>query len=498
MKSNATMQWAGTKSQHLALGVMAAAVAAAGSASAQSGTPLAATPTPASAGIANDWLRSQSDKWNAWDLGVQFRTRFEARENMAVAGVAGAIDFRDHGAPNSNDYWLFRTKPHLGWKPEDWLGVYVEGRDSFSLHDRRSPDLEADRMDLHQACINVGNPKEFPLSLKVGRQELSYGDERLIGAFDWNNLQRVFDAAKLRYDGAGFWVDSFVSRVVVPREAHFNMPNDYDYFWGTYASSAALIDWQETQLYFLGRNAGLGSPTATTGNLQPLATPRDIYTVGVRFKSLPERLNGWDYTLEAAGQFGRYKETAASPSLAQQAFAVAAVGGYTWKQCDLKPRLGVEYDFSSGDSDPTDNKHETFDNLFPTNHKFYGFMDFFSWQNLHDVRFNGAMKPAKGLTLTLDYHLFWLADTADYFYQANGAARTGGGVGTGYTRNSGNGNFAGSEIDLVASYALKSWANVQAGYGHFFVGDYVKQSLSSPSFGAADANWVYVQASLNF
>ena len=33
------------------------------------------------------------------------------------------------------------------------------------------------------------------------------------------------------------------------------------------------------------------------------------------------------------------------------------------------------------------------DNLYPANHKFYGYMDYFSWQNLHDVRAIYQMKP---------------------------------------------------------------------------------------------------------
>jgi len=45
----------------------------------------------------------------------------------------------------------------------------------------------------------IGNHKEFPVSLKVGRQELSYGEERLVGAFAWNNIGRVFDAVKVRW-----------------------------------------------------------------------------------------------------------------------------------------------------------------------------------------------------------------------------------------------------------------------------------------------------------
>jgi hypothetical protein len=119
-------------------------------------------------------------------------------------------------------------------------------------------------------------------------------------------------------------------------------------------------------------------------------------------------------------------------------------------------------------------------------------MDFVSWQNIHNVRLTSAVKPVKGLTVTLDYHLFWLADTSDSFYAVNGAARSTGGYGI----NPGNGRFAGSEIDLVATYVLKNWLNAQAGYGHFFRGDYVKESLSAT--GSQDADWFYAQVAINF
>jgi hypothetical protein len=223
------------------------------------------------------------------------------------------------------------------------------------------------------------------------------------------------------------------------------------------------------------------------------ASPRDIYTVGARVKSLPGKLAGWDYDAELAGQFGQFQFSPTSPELDQQAYAAHAAGGYTWAKAFGTPRLGLEYNFSSGDSDPTDNTHGTFDNLFPTNHKFYGFMDFFSWQNMHDLRLASSIKPAKNLTVTADFHAMWLADTHDYFYQVNGAPRTSGGYGI----RPGAGNFVGTELDVVATYNLTTYASAQAGYGHYFVGDYVKDSMN-PVGGAADANWVYVQMLVNF
>ncbi|HAM73711.1 MAG TPA: hypothetical protein DCM86_18915 [Verrucomicrobiales bacterium] len=456
-----------------------------------------------SAGLVNDWLRDRSKEFTAWDIGGQFRARFEHRDGFSITGAAGSMDFRDHGADVANGYGLFRTKVHVGYAPADWARVFVEGRDSFTVEDDRSPRPENDRTDLHQAYLGLGNPKEFPVTIKVGRQELSYGDERLIGASDWNNIGRVFDAAKLRYEKGGFWVDAFSGRVIIPDDHNFNVANDYDWFSGVYASSRTLLPKQETQAYFLARNTGLQSPTALGAGLPSLlngATPRDIYTVGTRMKSLPGALGAWDYSFEAAGQFGRFKETAAGASLEHRAFAGHAAGGYTFKETTMTPRVGLEYDYATGDHDATDGKHTTFENLFPTNHKFYGFMDFASLQNLHDLRLSASAKPYAPLLVTLDYHAFLLADTHDSFYTVAGARRGGLAAtpGTGYGINPGYGNYVGSEVDLVATWTVKRFGTFQAGLGHFFTGDYIEQSLSSAAYGAADANWVYLQAVFNF
>jgi hypothetical protein len=444
-----------------------------------------------SAGLVNDWLRHQSPGFEPWSFGGQFRMRFEHRENQAISGVPGAVDFTDH----DNTYLLLRQKLHLGYAPTPWVSLLAEGRNSTAHWDDRTPSPDQDRVDLHQAYIRLGDAKQFPLTATIGRQEFSYGDERLVGAFDWHNVGRVFDAARLRADADIGWAEAFVGRIVLPRDRHFNIANDYDYFSGLYTSSRTVIPRQETQLYFLARNVGEQSPEALGTGLPPLlrgASPRNVYTLGLRMRSLPGQYNGWDYSLEAAGQFGQYRFTADSPSLDHAAFAVHSGLGYTWSDLHGTPRLGLEYNFASGDDDPTDDRHGTFDNLFPTNHKFYGYMDFFSWRNIHNGRLASSWKPMRKLTLTGDYHAFWLADTRDYFYQVNGAPRTAGGYGL----HPEAGSYVGSEINFVASYALRPYMNVQGGYGHFFTGSYVRDVLGSGR--ARDADWIYSQLTFNF
>jgi hypothetical protein len=102
--------------------------------------------------------------------------------------------------------------------------------------------------------------------------------------------------------------------------------------------------------------------------------------------------------------------------------------------------------------------------------------------------------------VALEGHLFWLADTSDSFYNVGGVARGGAGptAGTGYGVNPAYSSFVGSELDLIAGWALTRFAQVEFGYARFFHGEYVAQSLSAPGFGGRDANFFYLQLNASF
>jgi hypothetical protein len=467
-------------------------------------------------GFVNDYLRKQDPYMNQWDIGGAVRMRYEIKENGM--GIPPANDFRDvtpAGARNDNSYFSDKILARVGYT-DKWWSAYIEGRSSLTYGDERSrtgagavpaPGAGGDGgpeqdgpVDLHQAYFTLGNHKEFPVSLKVGRQELSYGDERLVGAFAWNNIGRVFDAVKVRAQTPWFAAEAFTSKLVLPVDNHFNVWNDYNLFSGLYLTSK-LVPKNTTELYFFARNDSVGSSFADPNAVLPFQTAapaaRDIYTVGARFKSNPGELGNFDYTVEGAYQFGNWKAATNSARLDQQAFAVMANGGYTFADAFGTPRVGLEYNFASGDSDPTDGKHETFDNLYPTNHKFYGYMDFFSWQNLHDVRAIFTIKPTTRLSLAIEGHGFWLADTHDNLYNAGGVSRGAGANANGFGRNPSYGSFVGTELDVIAGYALTKFANLEAGYGHFFTGDYVDATWSNVG-GSADADWIYMQTVVRF
>ncbi len=447
--------------------------------------------SPPSAGLMNDWLREQSHGFDAWNIGGQFRARLDHKEYFAVPS-AGQVDFSKSGDAD-NTFGLFRERFHVGYTPSLWFSVLGEFQDSSAVNDDRNPSPDNDHYQLRQAWVTLGNAKKFPFTAKVGRQELVYGDQRLVGMADWLNIGRTFDAAKIRYENSDVWVDAFISQPVIPDKTEFDESDGHDRLSGIYASSKTLLPFQESQLYFLSRNVDRRPASEAGHKLYPLASPRDIYTIGLRFKSLPGALKGWDYEAEAAGQFGRFKATATSPNLTQEAFAVHVAGGYIWTNVAWSPRLGLEYNYASGDGNSADGSQGTFDNLFPSNHGLYGAMDFFSLKNMQDVHLGLSVKPSKKLLVKLDGFAFWRASTHDFFYAGNGTPRTTGGYGI----NSTAGSYVGSELDLTAAYTITPFATVSGGCAHLFAGDYLKNSLATKD-GAKDANYLYAQLTFNF
>jgi hypothetical protein len=177
-------------------------------------------------------------------------------------------------------------------------------------------------------------------------------------------------------------------------------------------------------------------------------------------------------------------------------------GGYTWKESELQPRLGLEYSLASGDNNPNDGKHETFVHLYPTGHLFYGYADFASFQNLHNVRLRSSLLATPRVRVQLEGHMKWLATANDNFYNVAGLPRGGmtyqgaAARGTGYGINPDAGSFVGSEIDLVVTWQANKYLVLEAAYCRFLRGDYIRDSLSK--VGSQDADYVYVQAQVNF
>ena len=402
---------------------------------------------------------------------AQERLRFEYRDNN--------YDFNSKvKSLNDGDWFEQRARIGMTIAPCDYFSFYVQGQSSLELGSARpkTPGVlgaEGDNaVDLRQAYIKIG-PKDF--NVTIGRQILSYGDERLVGSFDWNNIGRTFDAVKVHYNTDTWSLEAFTSSVVVINKEKFDQSDFLDgnnsgrnqIFSGIYFSTT-LIPIQVTDLYAFELQQ-----EAKAGNT-------DFVTLGTRMKADPTKLGGFCYETEMAAQTG----TVSGKDLA--AFAGHWGVGYTWLDSPWKPHFGVEYNYASGDNNSKDGKVTTFQNLFPTNHPFYGTMDMFSWQNLSNPEASFSFQPAKNVLFKLDYNAFWLANTNDAWYRANGVTAV-------RPINPKANSFTGSELDASINWKATKNLSFQVGYDHFFAGKYLKATGAN-----SDANFAYAQMTVNF
>jgi hypothetical protein len=524
-------------SSHLrryALLALTAALAAAPPARAQYAPSTPARPFP---GYLNERLRAADVYMNAWDIGVNVRARYEGKDDAGFTYTGQNADFRLTGpgptVDNNNGYYLTRLMPRVAYTAKNFA-VTVEGRTSASIDDERGDQrvaadankpghalAENDRdLNLHQAFLFVGNHKEFPLSLKLGRQELVYGDQRLVGHFRWNNNARTFDAAKVRWQNSLFGVDAFTGGLVYNDNRNFNRSHlGHDNFSGLYFNFPSIPGLSANNLveaYLYSRNVSASSAREDldpnnnpyAGVAAPFRNPakQDLYTVGVRYKSKPLAYGPWDYGVELMHQFGNRAATgpvalsaavAAATRLRQDAYAAVLQGGYTLTESAWQHRFGFTYSYASGDKNAADQTSQTFQNLFATTHLFYGYMDLNSLQNLHDYRLTYSFKPLVNVSVHLDYHLHRLARTSDSWYNVAGVARAGGtaNAGNGYAISPNFGRQLGQELDLVAGWHFVPSTQLEVGVSRYFRGDYIEQSLAT--LGSKDANYVYVQLTLS-
>ncbi len=425
-------------------------------------------------------------------IDIEERVRGEVRDNTR--------DFDSSKVDDNDDSWLLnRFRFGLAVKPVAWLKLYGQSQDSREADSDRTniPGVRGaegdDEWDLRQGYAAVGDLKSFPLLLTFGRQSITYGDGRLVGDSRWGNFGRTFDAIRLRWEKQDhFWVEAFAMRPVQIVRHEFDDSDSADNFFGVYLSTdygkKKAIDF-----YVYYRDKNDAQPNFDPSNkADPQGTwngPAGHYaTLGARTKNTSEKLNGWDYAAECAYEVGEvFLTDTNSASFNLSAFALYTASGYTWKDAPWKPRVGLEYDCATGDRNPNDGSSQSFQNLFPSNHEKYGFMDEFSWRNMHDLRLQVNAKPVKKLDLEFDFHAFWLFNTHDYWYRSNGLSplrtRTPDGRDV---RTIGAPNFAGEEIDLTATYELTKNIKLQTGYSHFFTGPYLV--ATGPS---SDANFGY-------
>ncbi|MDP4259491.1 MAG: alginate export family protein [Bacteroidota bacterium] len=378
------------------------------------------------------------------------------------------------------------------------------------------------------------------LSLKIGRQELVYDDQRLLGNLDWLQQARRHDAVVLKWRNKGWQADL---------GAAYSQNTDAFNYNGTYYTPANLPPYIKDSKGNLvptpsglvplanasGISARSGSPLlanapSTNGmnqnykSMQFLYVARKVHRMNLSALLFADEFG--KYTLDSvrsvvgADTGYIYGRRFASSGVNARVTAGLLLAGPLNKQNDLRFTAGAWYqggknkdgldlsafmstislsyvmgnftcttgwDYLSGNdgfsSSPSDHR---FDPLYGTPHKFWGIMDYFyagtgsSAGGLSNpfVKIKVAA-PDGRMSLGLDYHYFAMA-----------AAQK---DQKGLPLN----KYLGSELDLVGNYALNKNATLELGLcGLAASGSMEYAKGIAPGTARLAAHWAYLQVNV--
>ena len=425
-----------------------------------------ATGSAAQAGIEEpaDWREILP----GFTLGSQVRLRTESRRNARFDGERSG---------NDEDYLLSRFRFGLTWDPTDRVSGVVELQDARihgerAISETRTPNIFADRLDFHQAYVDVASPPSGRVraSVRIGRQKLVYGAQRMVSPLEWVNTARVFDGVRVEVGaGPGRKIDAFATRLVPVAPTGFNdhRPTGSRMFdsrlHGVYWTDAALVPGGAVEGYWLLRRAARLDDA--------------VHTAGARVEA---RHGPWAFDGELAVQAGRYG------GLDHRASLVHAGGSYA---TDLPGRLklGAAFNLGSGDDDPADPVHGTFDQLYPLGHAYYGYMDLFALQNLRNAEVTVEAALPRRTTLRVALQDFALAAPGtDAWYDVGGAVvhRAAGAPASAHV---------GNELDVTLRLPAGP-VGLEIGYGRFFGGAYLRDA----DFSEDTADFFYLQTLVAF
>jgi hypothetical protein len=352
----------------------------------------------------------------------------------------------------SSSFTELRTRLGLKFSPIENLTGFVQLQDSRIYGTEPNTLTGIDNIDLHQAYFSLQKLFDLPLNLKLGRMELSYGPQRLIGAVGWHNVGRSFDGGVLQLNTEKLDIDLFSAQT----NENFEQGDTNDFsLIGVYGNLKVSKNYK-IQPFVIGE----------------MLTGSDFsrYTLGIYVDG---NVGNLSHEVEGAYQLGSInKNTDIS------AFMLALNANYSFDE-PIKPTLGVGIDYLSGD-DGTDDKFNVFNTLYATNHKYYGFMDFFIdipnhtlGLGLVDLHVKADISPTSKIKTSVAFHLF---NSDAEFTLTDGKKTT---------------NF-GSEIDLTLFYNYNSAVNFQAGFSFFSPGEIFKQTKGEDS-----STWGYLMAVVN-
>ena len=419
---------------------------------------------------------------------------------LCGAGTVGAQDIQSHKDVfgslqrvelSGDGAWWLSVDGHARWRAESWSGynfgapatadpndlyslgrffltldvhagsalqLVAEGKSSMAsdrtlVGGRRTSDEDA--LDLQQGYAQLTlTPAADSLRLRVGRQEMPLGGERLVSVSDWSNTRKTFEGVTGRVVAGRWSVTALAVAPVLVQSYAFDHRDPHTLLYGAYVTDAALASRVSLDIYWLGLRRDSVTTNGTTG-------AEDRQTLGARLWRSAGAA-GVDYSAELAGQAGSVGAARIG------AWMASAQAGYTWRGAPA-PRVHLGLDYASGDA-AAGGTVGTFNELFGTAHRYHGTMDVDGGQNLVDLSTGVSLTWRDGPSLALNGHHFDRASRGDAFYSATLSVTRAPGVGLA--------RHLGDELDLSGQYTVLRHLLLLAGYGHYFPGAFVAQTGS--------------------
>ncbi|GAB4292641.1 MAG: alginate export family protein [Ignavibacteriaceae bacterium] len=407
---------------------------------------------------------AQSESDDLWKLNgnLQLRSELDGR------------DFSDRTHPLT--FTSMRTRLSIEKSFLNSLDFLVQVSDSRVFGQEKNTLASIDNLDLHQAYVKLHNPFDLPVSLQAGRFEYAKGTERFFGAVGWHYVGRSWDGVVLGYRGC-FDLDLFAfTHTESNSYIGSALPSTYPYPALATPSYSIYGFWENNSLGSYGKLDLFGYYEVDRTSVQPENSVEenllDRFTIGINHSG---NYGNFSSLTEAAYQFGSTSGTDVSAYLVSlQLF---------YKENII--RFGAGADILSG-TETISAENNSFAPTFGTNHKFYGYMDYFvnipistANSGLHDFYLKADINPENSdFSFYADLHHF-TSDVSRIFEDQEM-------------------NTFGQEIDLTVKYNFIKGTTLTWGGSVFIPNDLFKQLFKTPDGSREDtAFWTYLMISAN-
>jgi len=401
-----------------------------------------------------------NDDGSIWaSFGGDFRMRVENWRNFNFGAAPPGVDTDDTFLLTR---LLLHGDVHFG---EQWR-AFLELKSAF-VTDRDlaggARSIDQDQFDVQQLFVdgNFELSESSSLMLRPGRQMFAFGAQRLVSPLPWANALRAWDGLSGVLTVGAWHITGLLTDFVPVDDYGYNQPAWDQKLYGIYASGPNGLE-----VYWLGSEGDDAVYNGTTGD-------EERETLGLRASG--DFAQQADYDVEVDYQFGRVGSGSVS------AWSFASQIGYEL----VEPlRVWAGFDWASGDDKPGGDV-QTFNQLYPLGHAYFGITDMIGRQNIIDTSLGAKWWAVKNVSLDLAGHSFWVDSTNDAIYSAGAAVVRPGG--------SFDSSWIGYELDLVGNWRIDRHFAVNAGYGHFFAGDAIEESGPSD-----DIDFLYAQLGFGF